>query len=152
MNEFMKVAIEEARRGMTSMHGGPFGAVIVKNGKIVGRGHNKVVLWNNPTLHGEMVAIGHAGRTIDSFDLSGCDIYTTGEPCAMCLCALMWANIKTIYYGCTKKDADSIGFRDELFDNMLSLDRSGIDMVQVDHKACRELFDDYAKLKGKTAY
>ena len=101
MNEYMKMAIDEAYKGINKKHGGPFGCVIVKDGKVVGTGHNKVLKKHNPTLHGEMVAIKNATKLLNTHDLSGCTLYTTGEPCHMCLCACMWANIEKIYYGCT---------------------------------------------------
>ena len=88
--EFMRQAIAEAREGIHAGHGGPFGTVIVKDGKIVGRGHNCVLSLNDPTCHGEVAAIRDAGKKLGTFDLSGCELYTTGEPCHMCLCACMW--------------------------------------------------------------
>ena len=97
MNKFMKVAIKEAKEGIKQGHGGPFGAVIVKDGKIIGQGHNHVVVNNDPTCHGEVDAIRNACKNINSFDLKGADIYTTGEPCPMCLSAILWSNIEHIY-------------------------------------------------------
>lgn len=94
MNKFMQEAIKEARLGINSGHGGPFGAVIVRDGEIVGRGHNKVVLNNDPTCHGEIDAIRNACQKLNTFDLSGCELYTTSYPCPMCMSALLWANIK----------------------------------------------------------
>ena len=114
----MQMAIDEARSGIHARHGGPFGSIIIKEGKIVGRGHNRVVGNNDPTCHGEIAAIRDACAFLGTFDLSGCEIYTTGEPCHMCLCACMWANISKIYYGCTISDNDSIGFRDDKFDKI----------------------------------
>ena len=99
MDKFMKIAISEARKGISAGHGGPFGCVIVKDGKIVGKGHNEVVKRNDPTCHGEVMAIRDACKNIGSFDLSGCDLYTTAEPCPMCAGAIMWANIKKVWYG-----------------------------------------------------
>ncbi len=104
MNRYMELAIREAREGIEQGHGGPFGTVIVKDGKIVGRGHNCVLRDNDATCHGEVAAIRDAGRRLGTFDLSGCELYTTGEPCHMCLCACMWANISKIYYGCNIAD------------------------------------------------
>ena len=115
MDKFMKIAISEARKGISAGHGGPFGCVIVKDGKIVGKGHNEVVKRNDPTCHGEVMAIRDACKNIGSFDLSGCDLYTTAEPCPMCAGAIMWANIKKVWYGCNIADTDSIGFRDKQF-------------------------------------
>ncbi|MCI6722600.1 nucleoside deaminase, partial [Treponema porcinum] len=92
--DFMKEALSEAYNGIENRHGGPFGTVIVRDGKIVGRGHNKVLLNRDPTCHGEMEAIRDACKNLDTFDLSGCELYTTAEPCPMCLGAILWANIK----------------------------------------------------------
>ena len=92
-NRFMQLAIDEARQGIEHQHGGPFGSVVVKDGKVIGKGHTCVLKNNDPTCHGEVAAIRDACANIGSFDLSGCVIYTTGEPCHMCLCACMWANI-----------------------------------------------------------
>ena len=97
MNKYMKVAIEEAQKGIRSGHGGPFGAVVVKDGKIIGQGHNMVVKNNDPTCHGEVSAIRDACKNLSSFDLKGAEIYTTGEPCPMCLGAILWSNIEKIY-------------------------------------------------------
>jgi guanine deaminase len=110
---FMSKAIELSSEGMNQNCGGPFGAVIVKNGKIIGKGFNQVIKTNDPTAHAEIVAIREASRNINSFDLSGCEIYTSCEPCPMCLSAIYWANIDKIYYANTKEDAALAGFRDD---------------------------------------
>ena len=94
----MKIAIEEAYKGIKHNHGGPFGTVIVKDDKIISRGHNHVLSKNDPTCHGEIDAIRKAAKKLKTYDLSGCVLYTTAEPCHMCLCACMWANIDKIYY------------------------------------------------------
>ena len=142
--EFMRLAIEEAREGIRNGHGGPFGSVIVKDGVLVGRGHNRVLAYNDPTCHGEVAAIRDACRNLDTFDLTGCEIYTTGEPCHMCLCACMWANIGKIYYGCTIADNDRIGFRDEKFDRIFGgRDKLGSYMVECGRAECLELFEEY---------
>ena len=144
MNRFMEMAIREAREGILNGHGGPFGTVIVKDGEVVGRGHNCVLRDNDATCHGEVAAIRDAGRRLGTFDLSGCELYTTGEPCHMCLCACMWANISKIYYGCTIADNARIGFRDERFDRLLGGREAVADyLVCVDREACLELFRIY---------
>lgn len=144
MNEYMKMAIDEAYKGINKKHGGPFGCVIVKDGKVVGTGHNKVLKKHNPTLHGEMVAIKNATKLLNTHDLSGCTLYTTGEPCHMCLCACMWANIEKIYYGCTIKDNDEIGFRDDRFDQIFGgRDKLGDLLNEIDREECLKLFEDY---------
>ena len=144
----MQMAVEEALKGIRSGDGGPFGSVIVKDGKVVGTGHNKVVKDQNPTLHGEVVAIGDACHNLGTFDLSGCDIYTTGEPCHMCLCACMWANINKIYYGCTIGDNALIGFRDAKFDGIFGgREKLPGFMEQIDREACLDLFNEYLSLE-----
>ena len=113
MNKFMRLALKEAREGISNNHGGPFGAVIVKDGEIIATGHNHVVANNDPTCHGEIDAIRKACTKLNTFDLTGCELYTTGYPCPMCLSAIIWANIKKVYYSCDAKDAERIGFRDD---------------------------------------
>jgi tRNA(Arg) A34 adenosine deaminase TadA len=111
--EFMRKAIELSL--ISSQEGigqGPFGAVIVKDGKIVGQGHNQVITWNDPTAHAEVVAIRDACKNLGTYELQGCEIYSSCEPCPMCLSAIYWAKIEEIYYGNTRDDAASIGFDD----------------------------------------
>lgn len=149
MNEFMRNAIEEARIGIKNGHGGPFGTVIVKNGTIISSDHNRVLLNDDPTCHGEIAAIRDACDILDTHDLKGCTLYTTGEPCHMCLCACMWANIDKIYYGCTIEDNDRIGFRDDKFDKIFQgrdkLKENGY-LVCLDREECLKLFDEYDKM------
>lgn len=140
----MRLAIEEARIGIKNHHGGPFGAVIVKDGEIVGRGHNCVLKNNDATCHGEVSAIRDAGKNLGTFDLSGCVLYTTGEPCHMCLCACMWANIEKIYYGCTIADNGRIGFRDDRFDGIFGgREKLGDFMEMMNREECLKVFDEY---------
>ena len=146
--KLMRQAIAEAREGINAGHGGPFGTVIVKDGKIVGRGHNCVILLNDPTCHGEVSAIRDAGKNLGTFDLSGCELYTTGEPCHMCLCACMWANISKIYYGCTIEDNSIIGFRDGKFDKIFGgRDKLGDYMQEIDREECLKLFEEYNNMQ-----
>ena len=153
MNKYMQMAIEEARKGIRAGEGGPFGSIILKNGKIIGRGHNQVVKNNDPTCHGEMQAIRNACQGLESFDLSGCEIYTTGEPCPMCLAACMWANIDKVYYGCTIADNSDIGFRDERFDELLGgREHMKSYLEQMDREECLALFEEYNVIEDKTAY
>lgn len=149
-NKYMQMAIEQAREGITAGHGGPFGSVIVKDGKVVGRGHNMVLGNNDATAHGEVSAIRDAGQNLGTFDLSGCELYTTGEPCHMCLCACMWANIDHIYYGCTIADNGKIGFRDDKFNGIFAgRDKLQGYMTEMDREACLDLFDEYLSLEHK---
>lgn len=120
MNEYMRVAKELAEDNVITKVGGPFGACIVKDGKIIGKGSNHVLANNDPTAHAEVMAIRDACKNIGSYDLTGCTLYTSCYPCPMCLSAIIWSNIKTVYYGNTKEDAASIGFRDDFIYNYIS--------------------------------
>ena len=143
---YMQLAIDEALNGITCGDGGPFGAVIVKDGQAVGSGHNMVLRNNDPTCHGEVAAIRDACDKLGTYDLSGCEIYTTGEPCPMCLYACLWANIGRVYYGCTIEDNSVIGFRDEAFDSLTDgREQLGDYLVCIDRDACLELFAVYAQ-------
>lgn len=144
----MSMAIEEAMEGIKRQHGGPFGTVIVKDGVVVGKGHNMVLKNNDPTCHGEVAAIRNACSHLGTHDLTGCELYTTGEPCQMCLCACLWANISKVYYGCTIADNGRIGFRDDKFDQMFSgREKLGDFLTEVDRDKCIELFDTYTKMQ-----
>ena len=112
--KFMKAAIALAETGVENGEGGPFGCVIVRNGKIVGEGYNKVISTNDPTAHAEIVAIRDACKNLNSFQLEECEVYTSCEPCPMCLGAIYWARPKAIYFGNTKEDAATIGFDDSM--------------------------------------
>lgn len=146
MNYYMNDAYNEAYIGIKARHGGPFGCVIVKDNKIVGCGHNTVIRDNDPTCHGEMNAIRDACNNLGTFDLSGCELYTTSEPCPMCKCAIMWANIKKVYYGCTVQDAADIGFRDVDFETQSP------EMICVDRDECLDLFEMYSEDDKATHY
>lgn len=152
MNTYMQMAIEEARTGIQNKHGGPFGSVIVKDGKVVGRGHNQVIKNADPTCHGEIMAIHDACKNLGTHDLTGCELYTTGEPCHMCLCACMWGNIDKIYYGCTIEDNGMIGFRDDKFDKIFGgRDKLGNFMEEMDREECLKLFEEF-NTKYKVEY
>lgn len=146
----MQAAIDQAREGIYNNHGGPFGSVIVKDGKIVGTGHNHVLSNNDSTCHGEIDAIRNTESALETFDLSGCELYTTGEPCPMCLAACLWANIDKVYYGCTIEDNALIGFRDEQFDELMG-GRDNFEgyLEELDREACLQLFDEYLTLDAQ---
>ena len=147
-NPYMQAAVEEALEGITAGHGGPFGCVIVKDGEIVGSGHNMVLENDDATAHGEISAIRDAGRNLGTYDLSGCELYTTGEPCPMCLFASLWANVEKVYYGCTINDNARIGFRDEDFDQLMDRDDLPEGFLNcLDRDACLELFDTYLSME-----
>jgi len=151
--EFMRLAIAEAKVGITNGHGGPFGAVVVKDGKMIASGHNCVLRDNDSTCHGEIVAIRKSEATLKTYDLSGCELYTTAEPCPMCLAAILWANIGKVYYGCSVEDTELIGFRDKKFEKLLGerAELLGSLLEQRDRESCLELFNEYNQM-NKTIY
>lgn len=151
-NKFMRMAINEAKKGIRNGHGGPFGAVITKNGVVIAKGHNQVVKNQDPTCHGEMMAIHKACKVLKSFDLSGCELYTTGEPCPMCLGAILWANIDKVYFGCNIADTEIIGFRDKKFYQMNEDGTIKTFVKEMDRKACLKLYNEYNRITGKTMY
>ena len=152
MDQYMKLALDEAYEGINNGDGGPFGAVIVKDGKVIGKGHNKVIKNADPTCHGEMEAIRDACKNLGTFDLSGSIIYTTGEPCPMCLGAIMWANIDKVYYGCDVKDTERIGFRDDKFYELSKPENKKKFVLELDRDECLKLYEDYLKKTDRTAY
>ena len=147
MNKFMNIAKQNAERGIKEKEGGPFGAVIVdKDEKIIANGNNQVLKQNDPTAHAEMVAIRNACKKLEKYDLSGYTLYTSCEPCPMCLSAIIWSNIKEVYYGCTKKDAGEIGFRDDAIYDYLKGENNGlINLEEMDREECIKTFKEYKK-------
>lgn len=143
----MHQALKEAFAGVEQNHGGPFGAVVVKDGKILSKAHNQVLKSNDPTAHAEINAIKKASKKLNTFDLSGCEIYTTCMPCPMCMGAIKWANIKTIYYGASSKDADAIGFRDKEF-----YDKEFLELKNIDRAECLEPFKVWQAKEDKISY
>ena len=154
MNEYMKTAIDLSVKNLKTNAGGPFGAVVVKNGKIIGRGSNCVLKNNDPTAHAEMMAIRDACAKIKSFDLSGCELYTSCYPCPMCLSAIIWANIKTVYYGNTPQDAAKIGFRDKFIYDYLKnkSDKKILKLTKTNREEAQKVFQDFEKKKDKKIY
>jgi len=154
MDKYMKIAIQEAKEGIKQGHGGPFGVCIVKNGKIIGKGHNRVVLNHDCTCHGEMEAIRDACNNIKSFDLSGASLYTTGMPCPMCLGAIQWAGIENLYYGCSIEDNASVGFRDDLFAEGIKIDHEKLtfSVNQLNRDECWKVLEEYKNIQDKTLY
>ena len=150
MNKFMKLANECAEYGSSHNEGGPFGAVIVdKNGEFVSSGNNMVLKNNDPTAHAEITAIRRACEKLKTYDLSGCVLYTSCEPCPMCLSAIIWANIKEVYYACTRKDAGEIGFRDDaIYEYLEGNNNELINLKQIDRDECVKLFEEYKENKG----
>jgi guanine deaminase len=130
---FMRRVLVLAQQGMTGGHGGPFGSVVVKNGEIVGEAHNEVLSSNDPTAHAELLAVRRASAKLKSFNLSGCEIYTNGAPCCMCMSSMLWARLDRAYYVLSMEDSRAIGLGDEPFYEELarSLDeRQIIPMIQ----------------------
>ena len=155
MNEFMRIAKELAEENLTTNAGGPFGACVVRNGEIIGRGSNKVLSENDPTAHAEINAIREACKNIGSHDLSNCEIYTSCYPCPMCLSAIIWANIKKVYYGNTKEDAAEIGFRDEFIYEFIKNENSDANVLSLesmDREETIKVFDEYKNKEDKVNY
>lgn len=150
MNPWMEKTKQNAERGIEQKEGGPFGAIIIdKNGNIIGNGNNQVLKEKDPTAHAEIVAIREACKKLDTQDLSGCILYTSCEPCPMCLSAIIWANIKTIYYGCTKEDAGEIGFRDDkIYEYIKGKNKDMLEKIQIDREECIKTFEKYQQMGG----
>jgi len=155
-DDFMNSAIALAHAGMAGGHGGPFGAVIVREGKVIGQGHNRVLSSCDPTAHAEVTAIRDASAREGSFDLSGSEIYVNGMPCPMCMAAIFWARIGKVFYGAGPEDAEAIGFDDHEFYRQLALppeDRS-VPAVQLHahREAAKGAYAVWAAKADKTPY
>lgn len=155
MNEIMQKALERARQTMNANIGGPFGAAVIgEKGEILSVASNSVLRDNDPTAHAEVNAIRAACQKIGSYDLSGCVLYTTAYPCPMCLSAIIWANIKKVYFGCRPADAEHIGFRDDFIYRFIEdkcRDKSVMEIAELDRDECLTLFNEYQKM-NKTIY
>jgi tRNA(Arg) A34 adenosine deaminase TadA len=151
---FMQEAIDLAKKNMESGNGGPFGAIVVKDGKIIGKGSNKVTSDNDPTAHAEITAIRNACKNLNSFQLDGCEIYTSCEPCPMCLGAIYWARPVKVYYAATKDDAADAGFDDEFIYKELatSIDQRQIPMKQLLRDKAQLVFEGWKKKEDKIEY
>lgn len=151
---FMEQAIEIAIKGLLNDEGGPFGCIIVKDGKIIGKGNNKVTSSNDPTAHAEIMAIREACKTLDSFQLNDCVLYTSCEPCPMCLGAIYWARPKKVYYGCNKDDAAKIGFDDSFIYQELDLDmnKRAIPFEQINRNMAIKAFKTWEDKEDKIEY
>ena len=159
MKKYMDLAIKEAYLGVDKNDGGPFGSVIVKDGKVIAVGHNEVLKNNDPTCHGEMQAIRNACKELNTFDLRGCEIYTSCYPCPMCLSAIIWSNIKKVYYGNTKEDVAEIGFRDDMIykyiENLSKNDKKNkeiIEMIPIDREETIKIFNEFKNKEDKVIY
>ena len=158
MNKYMKIAKEQANKNLKTNDGGPFGACIVKNGEIVGRVRNQVLKNNDPTAHAEVMAIRDACKNLNTYDLSDCELFTSCYPCPMCLSAIIWANIKTVYYGNTKTDAAEIGFRDDfIYDFIKNLienkeNSKVLKLINIDRDETIKEFIEFKNKEDKTIY
>jgi tRNA(Arg) A34 adenosine deaminase TadA len=150
----MLLAISKAEENIFTGEGGPFGAVVVRDGKIIAAAGNRVTSTNDPTAHAEVVAIREACKSLDTFDLTGCEIYASCEPCPMCLGAIMWARIGKLYYAADRVDAARAGFDDELFYTELALpaDKRMMKPVQLLQKEANHVFDKWIEDGNKIPY
>jgi len=152
--QFMQRAIDMAAKGMNANAGGPFGAVIVKDGKIIAEGHNCVTSTNDPTAHAEVVAIRKACETLGTFQLDDCIVYTSCEPCPMCLGAIYWARPKKVFYGCDKVDAANIDFDDNFIYEELDKPITGrnIPFEQILQVEAVKVFEKWTEKIDRTEY
>ena len=153
-SEFMQRAVEISREKMEANMGGPFGAVIVRNGKILAEGFNKVTSENDPTAHAEVVAIREACSIIGDFSLKGAEIYTSCEPCPLCLAAIFWARIDRIYYANTRGDAAEIGFDDAVLYEEIArpLESRELPIHRLEFAEARKVFDDWMLKTDRIEY
>ncbi len=154
-DDIINACIDYTRKTMRENIGGPFGAVILdKNGKLITIASNSVLASHDATAHAEVNAIRQAGKILGTYDLSDCVLYATGYPCPMCLGAIIWSNIKEVYFGCTPKDADDIGFRDDYIYDFINDGRKNAHVLQLKpygREKCLQLFAEYAD-KDKIIY
>jgi tRNA(Arg) A34 adenosine deaminase TadA len=152
--KFMQRAIELSRSALDRSDGGPFGCVVVKNGKIIGEGSNRVTRENDPTAHAEVVAIRNACRNMGDFQLTECEIYTSCEPCPMCLGAIYWARPKVVYFANTKEDAAKVDFDDDFIYREIQIDPDHrvIPMLHHPEKAAKDVFSDWSQKEDRIKY
>jgi tRNA(Arg) A34 adenosine deaminase TadA len=152
--KFMREAIRLSKQMMRRGQGGPFGAVVVRDGKVVGRGWNQVTSANDPTAHAEVVAIREACRRLKTFQLNDCDLYTSCEPCPMCLSAIYWARLRNVFYGNTRRDAAKIDFDDDFLyrEVALPIRRRKLRMKQLLHKEALAAFAEWQRKPDKVLY
>ncbi|SDD85460.1 tRNA(Arg) A34 adenosine deaminase TadA [Algoriphagus faecimaris] len=150
----MRKAITLAKEGMEAEKGGPFGCVIVKDGKIIGKGSNSVLKNNDPTAHAEVVAIRDACKNLGHFQLEGCEVYTSCEPCPMCLGAIFWARPSKVFYACTKEDAADAGFDDDFIYEEIKVDPADrkIPMLNGMREASQKIFELWKEKEDKKVY
>jgi guanine deaminase len=151
---FMREAIKEAESGMRDGRGGPFGCVIVRRGEVIARGNNRVTSTNDPTAHAEITAIREACRTLNTFSLEGCELYTSCEPCPMCLAAVYWARIPKLYYANTRADAAAIGFDDDFIYQQIPLapEKRALAMQRLLRDEAQTAFREWQMKSDKVRY
>lgn len=152
--KYMQEAIDEAIQSVDYKNGGPFGAIVVKDGEIVGRGHNMVTANNDPTAHAEIVAIREACKTLNTFNLEGCEIYASCEPCPMCLGSIYWANISKLFYAATKEDAAKAAFSDaHIYDEIaLPKNKRKLPSIQLMREDAVKVFEKWNTSEQKVLY
>lgn len=152
--KFMKMACQEALSGIQALEGGPFGAVVVKDGQVVAAGHNRVLAARDSTAHAEINAIRKAQQILETHDLTGCELYTTSFPCPMCLGAIMWARIGRVYYGTSPEEVAAIGFDDKAFYEaiMMPKDNNQVQLVHEYTGACQDLFKQWMGMENRELY
>lgn len=148
----MQLACDEAILGMTANEGGPFGAIIMRDDIIIASAHNEVLLTNDPTAHAEIAVIRKASKILGKFDLSDCILYTTCYPCPMCMSAIFWARIPTVYYASSMDDAAEGGFDDRIFYEMIRNPEASLDLRPIDAERGKELFASWAAKEDKKLY
>jgi guanine deaminase len=153
-SEFMKRAVALSLQGQRDNKGGPFGAIVVKGDKIVGEGYNQVTSTNDPTAHAEVVAIREACKNLNTFQLDGCEIYTSCEPCPMCLGAIYWARPDKVYFANTRQDAADIGFDDSFIYEEIKKEMQGreIEMIQINREEALKAFTEWKNKQDKIDY
>ncbi len=154
MNKYMEAAYKEALKNINGSDGGPFGAVIVKDGEIIAAAHNLVLASNDPTMHAEIAAIRRATEKLGRSRLEDCAIYATCEPCPMCMAAIIWAGIPEVYFGADRKDAEGVGFADNYIYKFISgtAEEKKTSVQVLDRAACLELFNKWMKKKDRKMY
>ncbi|HNW70539.1 MAG TPA: nucleoside deaminase [Bacteroidales bacterium] len=152
--KFIDLVIEMAEKNALSLNGGPFAALVVRNGEIIGKGTNNVTSTNDPTAHAEVVAIRDACKNIGSFQLADCDLYCSCEPCPMCLGAIYWARPSRVYYAASKHEASAAGFDDSFIYEQIPLapEKRSIPFIHIAHEGLNQPFEKWSKNGNKTEY